>query len=935
MKRILLLFFLIAFIFQTAFSQSWRRIGSWGNDFEDIHWVNEETAFLAGEEIILKTIDGGLSWTEQKSPIKNHMLSLDFFDEDMGLIVGENGKIFKTENGGQDWELISLPTPSALINVQILSQETVVISAEEGLIFLSEDGGLSWTLSTSGTQADLNGLYFINADSGYVASSDAEILKTVDGGESWSALPQNFQSPLYDIYFTDDTTGYAVGDGGLIIKTINAGEDWTFIQSGTEIDYRRVVFSKLNSDLGIVGGVNGTMLRTTNGGLTFSEVNSRTNQDINSIRFKLLGSDIYAVANSGVLISSGNSGGGWSPRMSGRNNDFNAIQFSNESRGYLIGDNGLILLTGNGGASFTDRSRPLSLPFHALDFVSGAFGYVAGDNGTILNTTNSGGSWTALNPGTENHLYGVHFFDANQGYIVGEQGYMSKTSNRGVNWEQVDVNSGLGDFGDIDFFNADTGLVAGQAGKILRTVDQENWVTLDLGTSQDLMDLAILDDTTAIVVGKQGLAFKTTDAGSTWGAVDIPSGENLYAVEFLDESVGFIAGANGLMLQTKDKGETWEVNSTGTFQDFRSISFGDLNKGYAAGENGTFYEYSCLVPLEPSTIFGEDNICLSQQIYSVQDDLDPDVVYEWRVDGGTILEGQGTNRVVVRWDTPGRNAVLVRGQNECGNGPTTGLEVLVSTSPQAITEIIGEGVSCMNSLGAYEVEEVDGTEYIWEVTGGVIQEGQGLSSVLVDWTETGTQYIKVRPRNACGQGVVYQKTVQVSQAPQQPKPINGSAIVGLTEEEYQVPEVPGINYQWSTGGGGVIASGQGTANVMVQWENEGDFVLTVTPMNECNEGPGESMEVNVNLITDLNNEESGQKNIQVFPNPSDGDIHLQLEGLSPVLTLTIINTLGQKIREIEPKKGVFEFEIKDLPPGIHYIWIQTRTGKYVEKVWIR
>src|SRR5690606_25450456 len=146
---------------------------------------------------------------------------------------------------------------------------------------------------------------------------------------------------------------------------------------------------------------------------------------------------------------------------------------------------------------------------------------------------------------------------------------------------------------------------------------------------------------TAIAVGNGGTIFKTTDKGLVWEKIDVASSWNFNDLEFLDESIGFLVGDKGLVLKSSDGGESWEKVSTGTFQNFTGISFGDLSTGYAVGENGTFFNYSCLVPETPSTIFGEDNICFSQQVYTVQDSSEPGISYDWRVDGGTVLEGQG------------------------------------------------------------------------------------------------------------------------------------------------------------------------------------------------------------------------------------------------------------------------------------------------------
>ncbi|WP_215225324.1 YCF48-related protein [Echinicola shivajiensis] len=933
MKKYILFFLVTQFFVLQSFSQSWRRMSGWGNELTGIHWVNDDVGYISGDQIILKTIDGGLSWFEQESPVDGKMLALDFFNNDMGLIVGEGGLVFRTINGGDQWDLVSIGHSEDLNSVQYLTENKVYIVGDAGTVFLSDDSGQTWTFQNIGFTADLNAMHFYNLDTGYLATSDAKVLRTVDSGNNWTQINTPVSNPLNDIVFVNDTTGYIVGDAGTILKSIDAGLSWTFIQSGTEFNYNRVDFHDTNPNVGLVAGESGVVLYTNNAGLTFSQRTSRTDQNILGLSYKLATNNVYAVANSGVLISSANSGASWSLRMSGRNNDFTATQFVTDLRGYIVGQEALILSTTNGGSSFADRSRPLSIPFNNLEFVSASFGYVVGDNGTILITTNSGGGWTALNPNTEKNLYGIHFFDANNGYIVGENGYIAKTDNRGVNWTTIAEGALPINFRDIDFFDQDIGLIIGDQGNIYRTDGADNWQKVSLGASEDFTALKILDELTVLVVGKSGALYKSEDKGLSWKKISLTYSQDFSGIDFLDESVGFIAGEKGLIIQTMDQGETWEQTLTSTYQDFTDISFGDLNTGYAVGENGIFYQYSCLVPLEPSAIFGEEDICLSQQIYTIQDEVGAGVTYEWRVDGGTILEGQGSNRVVVQWDTPGRNAVLVRGQNICGNGPTTGLEVLVSEEPAQVSNIIGDGIACLGVTQPFEVDSIPGTSYIWEVSGGIIQEGQGTAHIAVEWESEGNQSIRVFPRNTCGEAAVFEKAISVSQAPAQPGSITGPIKVGLKEEVYEVPLVEGVNYQWSTDGGRIV-EGQGTNQVLVSWEVEGDFTLNVVPMNACESGPSQSLDVNIDLITSIEKEvENGR--INIYPNPSSGDIHIGLSGLPQVVEISILDPMGQNIRKITPDYGIYEFDIQNLPKGMLLIMVKTRQGKTVEKLWIK
>lgn len=927
---------LVFFLFQEiTLAQSWRRVGGWGNQFTGVAWVNEEVGFISGNQVILKTIDGGLSWTEQEAPTKNRMMAVDFANESLGLMVGEQGQVYRTSNGGNSWQLVNLGSSVSLKKVKFLSENRAYIVGENGETYRSTNGGQSWARQNIGTTADLNSLYFANSDTGYVAAENGQVFRTFNGGNNWSVSNTNQNTPLNDVHFVNGKVGYAVGNVGTILKTSDAGNSWERINSGTERNLLAVAFNRTNTDFGTITGENATLMRTTNAGLTFDGININNSETYVDASFRTTSNLVFAVGSNGFLISSTNSGQSWSLRLSGREIDYTGTQFRTATLGYIIGPSGRVFSTNNGGNTLVDRSRPLSVVFNDLFFTTNAFGYIAGENGNILRTTNSGGNWTSLNPGTNNNINGLFFFNNNLGYAVGDAGFLARTENAGVNWETINIGNSNFNFRSIAFFDPESGIVIGSGGFVAVLEDGE-WKRITSGTNQNLNGLAMLDEQTAVAIGSGGAIIKTENKGITWTRINTTFNQNLSAIEFLDESVGFIAGERGLIIQTKDGGENWERLVTSTFQDFTGISFGTLSNGFAVGEKGSLFNYDCQVPETPTVIFGENNICLSQQVYTVQEAVELDTEFEWRVDGGTILEGQGTTRIVVAWDVPGRNAVLVRGQNFCGNSGTTGLEVLVSTEPEMIDEIEGEGAVCLESFMEYSIEDIPGTNFIWEVSGGLITEGQGTNKIVVRWINVNDQSVSVTPSNPCGNGETFVKEIMVQTPPQMPSVISGPEMVGLTEEEYSVVNVAEVNYQWQISGqGGRIVDGQGTSQVTVQWEREGDFTISVTPENGCDEGETRTLPVNVNLITSIVERPFETESVSLYPNPSSGEFNLKLRGISGIRKISIHNALGQTLNEVIPVEGMFEFKFDNMPKGLHTISIQTRDKEIFKKILVK
>ena len=76
------------------------------NWLNDIQVFDELTAISVGYSgTILKTSDGGSTWSIQNSGTTNNLTSVHFIDAQTGWAVGWNGTILKTNNGGTTWVL--------------------------------------------------------------------------------------------------------------------------------------------------------------------------------------------------------------------------------------------------------------------------------------------------------------------------------------------------------------------------------------------------------------------------------------------------------------------------------------------------------------------------------------------------------------------------------------------------------------------------------------------------------------------------------------------------------------------------------------------------------------------------------------------------------------------------------------------------------------
>ncbi len=111
------------------------------------------------------------------------------------------------------------------------------------------------------------------------------------------------------------------------------------------------------------------------------------------------------------------------------------------------------------------------------------------------------------------------------------------------------------------------------------------------GTSTNLLDVFFFDLNNGYAVGWNGTVLKTSDAGATWTASNsgINTAGNLTGVAFTSVNTGYITGLSGYLYETIDGGATWTVQSTsiGSLNLFET-QFISANIGFVVGENSAF-----------------------------------------------------------------------------------------------------------------------------------------------------------------------------------------------------------------------------------------------------------------------------------------------------------------------------------------------------------
>jgi photosystem II stability/assembly factor-like uncharacterized protein len=679
----------------------------------------------------------------------------------------------------------------------------------------------------------------------------------------------------------------------------------------------------LDSRIINIVGESATAIRSINSGTSFSKINLGTTTPgaLTNLAFKPTTAQVFAVGPTGNLISSTNSGSSYSQRLLGIRNDLTGTDFKTDRFGFISGERGELFVTGNAAVTLIRRPIPEPIKITSIDFWNTGFGYVSGESGKIYRTGNTGTSWVSVPAQTSQTINGFYLFAPSVAYIAGNNGYIARSFDSGMTWDSNIQTNTTQNLRDVTFFDFQVGFAMGDNGQISWSNGGNVWENLPKLTTENLNALAKVDSSTAIIVGNKGVILKSEDKARTWRKIATTATENLNSVDFWDASIGFIVGDRGKTLVTNDGGETWGEVPSGTVRNLNSVSAGLPTIAYAVGDDGTILNYVCVPPSDLSEISGPQTSCLAIQKYSIQDNPAPGSSIVWRVDGGQIQAGQGTTEIEVLWTGTGNNGVFVSRKNFCGNGETSFISVAVNQIPPT-TQISGEGKACVGSTYSYSLPEIASFTYTWSIVGGEILSGQGKSKVEVKWTGTGVQQLGVIQENACGKSDSIVKLINITSAPVQPGTIQGNTIVGLGPQTYEIPNQPEVNFRWEISGGGIIQQGQGSNRIVVNWLSEGIQTLKVTPQNECNDGPAQTLAVNVNIITSL--PEPLETGIKIYPNPSDGRVYLELKDATIWESVQFVNSLGQVIKRVE-LGGIQEIiEFENLEKGFFIIQLQNK-----------
>ncbi len=213
--------------------------------FKRIHYVDSLNIFIIGDDFLISSVDGGLTYEDVVSTTSLNPAGIGrclYFTSIYTGCIGIDEKLYTTIDGGNSWIAANSDTEIVpgenIYSITINSDNLTINVATTNELLVSVDFGLNFTSSqTTGAFVGYEQqLFRVNDIVLYaLTGGDGSIYKTIDSGSTWtfeSAISGSYLSPGFiDLYMSSDSTGVFIPEDGPVYRTDNSGSSTTNVTS--------------------------------------------------------------------------------------------------------------------------------------------------------------------------------------------------------------------------------------------------------------------------------------------------------------------------------------------------------------------------------------------------------------------------------------------------------------------------------------------------------------------------------------------------------------------------------------------------------------------------------------------------------------------------------------------------------------------------------
>ncbi|KQC08533.1 MAG: hypothetical protein APR54_04510 [Candidatus Cloacimonas sp. SDB] len=291
-------------------------------------------------------------WEMQDSGTIHNLNSVDFFNAETGMAVGDEGTILRTEDGGETWLLSESGTTADLYSVCFFNENEAVAVGASATLIRTENGGMNWSpITVIGLNYDMFSVFIHPEGNGIAGGAAQTILSTDDGGLTWNIKQTDYWGGgFWGAHMVDNVSGFLAGENSimapLLAFTANGGdsfnfEDFYLVDGGVSHEGRALNCHSFSGSEGIV------VSRRWDGWGCITQV------------------DLPDFATNHYT------------------NLYNSVDFADTDFGMVVGNNGSVIITENGGNDWESETAVFG---HFMDVdlpVDHNLAYVVGQQGVI------------------------------------------------------------------------------------------------------------------------------------------------------------------------------------------------------------------------------------------------------------------------------------------------------------------------------------------------------------------------------------------------------------------------------------------------------------------------------------------------------------------------------------------------------------------------
>ncbi len=651
----------------------WQEKYFFDETFNMVNFVTDDIGFIGGKSYVqpavFTTNNRGLSWQDVSPSAVGEIYDMEFISPLLGWIITSDPlhPIMKTINGGLSWtDMQSLPVNS-YSKIYIKSETEIFVKSSAG--FYHTTNGSTWKLHPN-LNNNVTSMFF-QGNLRFASTFDGKIYNSLDG-TTWNEIGKATANSIEGLHFISELKGYACGNG-FLVTTENGGVSWSLLQSNfsdfhlTSIEVagnHNIFFGRnfISNDGGIslkrlsgITGLPGEVSATNQGAFSVSgnkiyyidlstyKIGPRVSQEFHTfpaeggkltITVTFEGSWAISIDRSWATVNpiSGTGNGAITITCPPVENPQNSMVVT------LSGDDGginiITLILENEPYDWKPISTLGRTTLNSICFVNDYLGFTGGNGATtpsLWRTNDGGNSWVDISPNFLGNIYDIAFRSSTEGLMLTSTNGVMQTKDSGATWTPVSTGFSTDANNKICFKGTqETYIYGGYESNY--SGDGSNWIKIP--TLKYISRLLFTSEQIGYASNLQGEIYKTVDGGLNWNFWLHASANPIRDLYFINDTIGYATG-DRFLIYTQDGGLTWTELNTHSIQFVEQKMDLVLGKIFINGTIGSHDNGKTLTPIT-GVCCVKDQFFTSQFGYAIQNN----VVYKLIVTNVLSIEGK-------------------------------------------------------------------------------------------------------------------------------------------------------------------------------------------------------------------------------------------------------------------------------------------------------